>query len=109
MTSELPGGLSATAEYFVVAALDEIDGDSINAYAVPAAATITRFGGRVAAVLDLVETLEGSPDTSRLVVIAFKDREAANAWYGSQDYAELIPRRHAAATTRFFAGFRPVS
>ena len=42
--------------------------------------------------------LEGEMPQNRHVVIRFPDRAAAEAWYGSPEYQEIIAIRHAHST-----------
>jgi uncharacterized protein (DUF1330 family) len=41
--------------------------------------------------------LEGPPDTRRLMILAFPDREAALSWAGSPEYQEIAKHRLAAS------------
>ena len=43
------------------------------------------------------QVLEGTPDFPRMVVIKFKSRADAEAWYNSQEYSEVRPLRLAAS------------
>ena len=58
---------------------------------------LQRFGGRVVAVNDAPEVLEGDADNRRLVILAFDDRDAAMAWIQSPEYQALAQHRHAAS------------
>lgn len=54
-------------------------------------------GGQILAVNDAPEVLEGPPDTRRLVVLAFPDRDSALKWAGSAEYQEIARHRLAAS------------
>lgn len=74
------------------------------AYAVYAAAgrdAVTRYGGRILAAGGQVETLEGEPIPPRVVLIEFPDRDAALAYYHSEEYQAARATRGDAATVRF--------
>ena len=45
------------------------------------------------------ELLEGEWDTRRIVLMEFPDREAARAWWTSEEYEAIKPLRRGAATT----------
>jgi uncharacterized protein (DUF1330 family) len=53
--------------------------------------------GRLLAVDDQAETLEGDWQCTRTVIAEFPSREAALAWYGSDDYQALAEHRFAAS------------
>lgn len=55
-------------------------------------ATLAPFGGRFLIHGATPEVMEG-PWEGDLVVIAFPDRAAAHAWYGSPAYAAILPLR----------------
>ena len=53
--------------------------------------------GRLLAVDDNPEVLEGEWRCTRTVIAAFPDQEAALAWYRSDDYQSLAEHRFAAS------------
>ena len=53
--------------------------------------------GRLLAVDEQVETLEGAWNCTRTVIAEFPSREAALAWYRSDDYQALAQHRFAAS------------
>jgi uncharacterized protein (DUF1330 family) len=59
--------------------------------------TITQSGGRIIAVHDGPEILEGQWHGSRTVVLEFDSVEAARNWYRSPAYQAIIGERHASA------------
>jgi uncharacterized protein (DUF1330 family) len=58
---------------------------------------LQKHGGRLLAVNDAPEVLEGQADGRRLVILAFETREAALAWGASPEYREIAQHRHAAS------------
>ena len=58
---------------------------------------IERFGGKFLVRGGTLHPLEGEPEFSRLVIIEFPDVEAAQGFYDSADYQELVPHRTANA------------
>jgi uncharacterized protein (DUF1330 family) len=70
-----------------------------------------KHGGQILAVNDAPEVLEGPPDTRRLVILAFPDRDAALSWAGSTEYREIAKHRLAASEGAIVIteGFAPPS
>ena len=64
-------------------------------------------GGRMLAVEEAPEVIEGSWDTTRTVLIEFDDAEQMKAWYHSEGYQALAQHRFAASTgdIALLAGF----
>ncbi len=56
-----------------------------------------RFEGKMIAVDEAVQALEGDWDYTRTVVIEFPSRQAALDWYHSDDYQQLAQHRFAAS------------
>lgn len=52
-----------------------------------------------------LETLEGTPPGSSVVLLKFPDKDAAMRWYRSDAYQKAIPIRQAAAETIFAVHF----
>src|SRR3954454_6101110 len=55
--------------------------------------TVARFGGRFIARGGSFTVLEGAWPHPRLVIIEFPSREAAEGWYRSPEYREVISLR----------------
>ena len=62
---------------------------------------VTQYGGRILAGGGRVETLEGEPIPSRVVVIEFPSYDLAIAYYRSPEYQAAKAIRGDAATVRF--------
>lgn len=62
---------------------------------------VAHYGGRILAGGGRVETLEGEPIPSRVVVIEFPSYDAAIAYYRSPEYQAAKALRGDAATVRF--------
>jgi uncharacterized protein (DUF1330 family) len=58
------------------------------------AATLTAFEGRFVARGGKFTVLEGAWQHPRTVIIEFPSREAAEGWYKSVDYQQIIGLRH---------------
>jgi uncharacterized protein (DUF1330 family) len=63
---------------------------------------IAQFGGRFLARGGESRTLEGAPETDRVVLIEFPTFEAANQFYHSEEYRQIKALREGAATAHFF-------
>ena len=70
-------------------------------YAALGRGAVAQYGGRILAGGGRVETLEGEPVPSRLVVIEFPNFDAAVAYYRSPEYQAAKAMRGDAATVRF--------
>jgi len=66
-----------------------------------------RYSGRMRAVDERVEVLEGDWPATRTVLVEFPDKDAALAWYRSDEYQQLAEHRYAAsvASIALVAGF----
>jgi len=79
---------------FVVAAETVKDETLFAAYRKQVPATLEAFGGRFVPRGGGLTLLEGEWPHSRLVIIEFPSRAAAEAWYRSDAYQEIIELRH---------------
>jgi uncharacterized protein (DUF1330 family) len=82
---------------YVVSRLTIQDREAMQSYISEAAATVQAFGGRYLVRGGTVEALEGRWEDDRMVVLEFATKEAALAWYGSDDYRPLRKLRQEAA------------
>ena len=87
---------------YVIAEVDVKDVEKYKLYADRAPGVTQPAGGKYLARAGKVECLEGTPPKSRVVVIEFKDMEAARAFYYGRAYQEIIPLRQAASEGRLF-------
>ena len=71
-------------------------------YVPPALASITQYGGKVLAVADNSELLDGGPMPERTVVVEFADAAAARRWYRSPEYQAALPIRLRSSEGRVF-------
>ena len=62
-------------------------------YAAKAGPTIGKHGGKVLIATADVTVKDGTWEPSRLVVIEFENEQAAEGWYDSPEYQELIGMR----------------
>ena len=66
------------------------------------AASITAAGGRFLVRGGAFEVLEGEAPAGRTVLIEFPDRDAAIAWYRSDEYGEARKVRQGASVARLY-------
>jgi uncharacterized protein (DUF1330 family) len=85
------------AKAYLVAQIEVENPSGYEAYRARTGAVIERFGGRFLVRGGTLHPLEGEPDFSRLVIIEFPDTLAAQGFYDSSEYQELVPHRTANA------------
>jgi len=62
--------------------------------------SLAKYGGRFLVRGGRTETLEGTWDPNRFVLVEFPDVARARAWWASQDYADAKALRQATSTTQ---------
>jgi uncharacterized protein (DUF1330 family) len=88
---------------YVIARIQVTDWERYQQYTKATPAAIDRFGGRFIIRGGETITLEGPPETARLVVIEFSSLERAKAFYHSEEYSRARKLREGAATGQFLA------
>lgn len=78
---------------YVLAQLDVHDPEGFARYREKVAPLVEQFGGRYLVRGGELTALEGEPSAPRVVVIEFDDRAAAERWYHSDAYQEILPLR----------------
>ncbi len=81
------------AKGYVMLLLEVEDPEAYARYARAAVPTVIEHGGRAVIMGPTDHPLEGTPPSSRVVLIEFDTVRAARAWYTSLEYRELIPQR----------------
>ena len=87
---------------YVVGDIRVTDPAQYETYVAPALASITQYGGRVLAVADQSELLDGGPPPARTVILEFSDLDAARRWYRSPEYQKALPIRLGCSQGRAF-------
>ena len=92
---------------YVGTLLDIHDQDGFRQYLKGVGPSLAKHGGRIVLRGPIAGVVEGKLDTredTRLVMIEFPSLEAAQEWYDSAEYQELIKLREepVASTTAFF-------
>ncbi len=85
------------AAYFIIN-ISVKDATGFEAYRQAVPATIAQYGGRYLVRGGKHETLEGTWQPTRLVVLEFPSAEAARRWYTSEEYQRIKPLRLQHAT-----------
>lgn len=83
---------------YLIANISVEDPETFKTYQQGVPAVVARHGGRYLVRGGRVVAKEGDPAASRIVMIEFPTLEAAEAFYASDDYAELLRTRLASAT-----------
>ena len=78
---------------YLVAQLTITDPAGFDAYRQAVPAVIAAFGGRYLSRGGAVTRLEGEPAGPRIVVLEFADKAAAERFYHSPEYQEILPLR----------------
>ena len=78
---------------YLLAVLDVHNAEGIKAYQARVPDVVAQFGGRYLARGGEHTVYEGNPPGSRFVVIEFPDRAAADRFYQSPEYQEIIESR----------------
>ena len=86
---------------YVIVDVQVTDPQAYEEYRRQVPATLERYGGRFAVRGGRYETLEGSWQPQRIVVLEFPDYERARQWYDSPEYQAIIPLREQHARTNF--------
>lgn len=86
---------------YLIARVQVTDWERYREYTKLTPGAIARFGGRFIVRGGENLTLEGPPETGRVVVIEFPTFEQAKAFYNSADYARARKLREGAATGQF--------
>ena len=88
---------------YLIARVQVTDWERYRQYTNATPAAIAKFGGRFIVRGGETITLEGPPETARLVVIEFPSLDQAKAFYGSEEYSQVKKLREGAATGQFLA------
>ena len=86
---------------YLIARVQVTDWERYRQYTQATPAAIEKFGGRFIVRGGETITLEGAPETGRLVVIEFPSFDQAKAFYHSEEYSRARKLREGAATGQF--------
>lgn len=86
---------------YVIVEVEVTDPAAFREYGAKVGATLAAHGGRLI-VRGKANAKEGAIPAGNIVVIEFPSLAAAETWYHSAAYKEIIPLRQRAANTRLF-------
>jgi uncharacterized protein (DUF1330 family) len=87
------------AVYVIADVRDTSDADALQEYRRRNTDAVAAAGGRFLIRGGEHELLEGEWATKRIVLMEFPDREAARAWWTSEEYEAIKPLRRGASKT----------
>jgi uncharacterized protein (DUF1330 family) len=88
---------------YIIARVEVTDWTRYREYTKATPEVIARYGGKFIVRGGEIATLEGEPETRRLVVIEFPSIEQAKAFYASPEYSQVKALRFGAAIGQFLA------
>ena len=86
---------------YIIALIHITDRERYSAYMNLAPTVIAAFGGKFIARGGRTTTLEGAPEDRRVVLVEFPTFERAEAFYRSEQHAQMARAREGAATATF--------
>ena len=87
---------------YVIYQGEVLDPERYDEYKAKGAESILAAGGKYLVRGGDVEVLEGEPPEGRIVLLEFPSREAALAWYRSDEYTDIRKIREGAARARMY-------
>jgi uncharacterized protein (DUF1330 family) len=85
---------------YIIVDVQITDPEAYERYKAAVPSTLAAYGGKFLVRGGRAETLEGSWDPSRIVVLEFESLEKAKAWWSSQEYAAPKQLRQSASVTK---------
>ena len=79
---------------YVIAQFDVTDCEGFEAYRDAAPPIVAAYGGRFLVNGGDITSIEGQIEGRRMIVLEFPDRAAAERFYNSTEYREIVPMRH---------------
>jgi uncharacterized protein (DUF1330 family) len=94
---------------YMVARVNVKDPVQYEEYKKLAPIAINKYGGEYLTRGGAMDTLEGEPETHRVVIVKFPDYETAQKFYDSPEYTRAKAERENAATGQFIIldGYQP--
>ncbi len=90
------------AKTYLIGEIDVHDPHTYATYTARTPGVIAKHGGKFIVRGGESSALEGEGPRGRVIVVEFPSREAAQAFYASEDYQPLIPIRQSASSGRLF-------
>lgn len=94
---------------YIVARITITDPEPYSVYGAGFMEIFSRYGGKLLAVDEAPEIIEGEWPCTRTVLLEFPDKDVMREWYTSPDYQALAQHRFAASTANIvlLSGFNP--
>jgi len=83
---------------YVIAKLNIRDPETYALYGEGFMEVFLPYGGKLLAVDERAEVIEGSWPYTRTVLLEFPDKATMQAWYNSEEYQALVKHRFASST-----------
>lgn len=90
-----------SSKAYVIVRANVTDPDAYEEYKQHSGPAVARYGGHFLARGGALETLEGDPESDRVVLLEFPDMDTARRWYNSPEYQHAISIRKDAAKAQF--------
>ena len=74
---------------YIISRVSISDAEAMKGYMADAPESVYTYGGKYLVRTSDIMALEKDADYQRMVVVEFPDKNAALAWYNSEDYREL--------------------
>ena len=87
---------------YVLAQMKVHDIEMYRDYATKVPASFAAHGGKFLTATDTAEVLEGTQPYPRTILGEFESKEAALAWYESEEYQAILPLRTDSTTGTLF-------
>ena len=78
---------------YVIAQFTVTDAEGFEAYRQAAPPIIEAYGGRCLVRGGAITSIEGDSERPKMIVLEFPDKEAAERFYSSPEYQEIMPLR----------------
>ncbi|MBT5571912.1 MAG: DUF1330 domain-containing protein [Alphaproteobacteria bacterium] len=86
---------------YVIADSKVHDPETMKNYGSKVGETLKKYGGRPIVAGGAIDVKEGNWTPTRVIVLEFESVEAAQTWYNSPEYQEILPIRLSAADDNF--------
>lgn len=94
--------MATQAKAYIIAEIDVHDAEGFEAFRSGVAPMIAAFGGRYLVRGGAITSLEGDAPTTRMVVLEFPSKGAAETFWHSEEYRPVAKLRHGSADSRIY-------
>lgn len=86
---------------YIIAQVTVTDPEGFDAYRQAALPIVEAYGGRVLVRGGTITDIEGETGRQRMIVLEFPDKGAAERFYNSSEYQEILPLRRSSTRGTF--------